>query len=109
MESCGFRDQRFQVFEDRCLGVLIQDPADFVLVDVLGYCGVWASGEEDGAADSEGSEEFGGDDGSGPIFVEVDQVDVGGGEAVWWGELTFDRLEAARIGGPHSWTSHPLN
>ncbi len=60
--------------------VVAKDPAHFVLTDVLGDGGVGTSGEEDGAADGKGAEEFGGDDGAGPIFVEADEVDVGGSE-----------------------------
>ncbi len=78
LEAGGIGGESFEVGEDLLEVVAGQDPADFVLVDVVGDGGVRAAGEEDGAADGEGSEEFGGDDGAGPIRVEADEVDVGG-------------------------------
>ena len=93
----------FEVGQDGGRVVRIENPTDFELANILGDGGVGAAGEEDGAADGEGSEEFGGDDRAGPIFVEADQVDVGGGEAgfktVGGGEVDDGDVVVVRLDG----------
>ena len=61
------------------LGVGVEDPTDFVVVDPAGDGGIAAAGEDHRSADSQRPEEFGGHHDAGPFRVQTHQMDVGRG------------------------------